>query len=122
MARLTTPVVRAVAGRRWFPQWAVVHHRGRRTGRELAVPVALLVTPEAFVITLPWGGGTNWARNVLAAGGCTIRWKGADHRVTAPELVDRARARAFYGRGSWAVVERVMGADSFLLLRRGPQR
>jgi hypothetical protein len=120
-ARLTTPLVRALAGRRWFPLWAVVHHRGRRTGRELAVPVALLAAPEAFVITLPWGPGTNWARNVLATGGCTVRWKGADHPVDAPELIGRDRARPYYGRATWAVVERLMGAEAFLLLRRRPQ-
>jgi hypothetical protein len=42
--------------------------------------------------------------------------------VTAPEVIDRERARVFYGRGSWAVVERVFKADSFLLLRRAPQQ
>ncbi|WP_214406269.1 nitroreductase/quinone reductase family protein [Pseudonocardia lacus] len=122
ITRLTTPLARAFAGRRFFPLWAVVHHRGRRTGRDLAVPVALLVTPEAFVVTLPWGSGTNWVRNVLAAGGCRVRWKGVDHDVTAPEVIDRARARAFYGRATWWVAERVIKADSFLLLRREPQR
>jgi deazaflavin-dependent oxidoreductase (nitroreductase family) len=119
--RLTTPMARAFAGRRFFPLWAVVHHRGRRTGRDLAVPVALLVAPEHFLVTLPWGAGTNWVRNVLAAGGCRVRWKGVDHRAGAPEVIGRDRARAFYGRGSWWVVERVMGAESFLLLRREPQ-
>ena len=70
------------------------------------------------MITLPWGPGTNWARNVLAAGGCVIRWKGADHAVTAPELIDKARARPYFGAGQWRVVERVFKADSFLLLQR----
>ena len=122
LARLTAPTARTFAGRRFFPLWAVVHHRGRRTGRELAVPVALLVTPDAFVVTLPWGPGTNWVRNVLAAGGCRVRWKGVDHDVTAPEVIDRARARAYYGRAAWWVAERVIKADSFLLLRRGTRR
>ena len=64
--------------------WAAVHHRGRVTGRELTVPVAVGATGDAFVIVLPWGPGTNWARNVLAAGGCVLRWKAADHRVDDP--------------------------------------
>lgn len=120
MARLTAPMVRVMAGRRFFPLYAVVHHTGRRTGRALALPVALLVTPEEFVITLPWGPGTNWVRNVLAAGGCRLRWKGADHQVTAPEVIDAARARTYFTRGSWVVAERVFKADSFLLLQRVP--
>ncbi len=118
LARLTAPMTRAFAGRRFFPLWAVVHHIGRKTGRELTVPVAVIATPEAFVIALPWGPGTNWARNVLAAGGCTLRWKGADHHLTDPKLIDRAGARPFFGRFTWAISQRVIGADSFLLLRR----
>ena len=123
MARLTTPMVRTMAGRRFFPPYAVVHHTGRRSGRALAVPVALLVTPGAFVVTLPWGPGTNWVRNVLAAGGCRLRWKGVDHQVSAPEVLDRDQARPYYGGGAWWVSQRVFRADSFLLLRRdGAQR
>jgi deazaflavin-dependent oxidoreductase (nitroreductase family) len=89
LVKLTSPLARQVAGRRWFPLWAVVHHRGRRSGQAYAVPVAVLVTPTTFVIGLPWGPPTNWAQNVLAAGGCTMRWKGLDHHLTDPELVDR---------------------------------
>lgn len=61
-AQLTAPFARRFAGRRFFPLWAVVHHRGRRSGRELTVPVAVRVTPLEFLIVLPWGTGTNWAR------------------------------------------------------------
>lgn len=117
-AQLTAPFARRFAGRRYFPLWAVVHHRGRRSGRELTVPVAVRVTPEVFLIVLPWGAGTNWARNVLAAGGCVLRWKGADHTVTEPEVVGRDRARAHFGRVTWPVVERLMGAEEFLMLSR----
>jgi hypothetical protein len=35
MARLTAPMARVLAGRRGFPLWAVVRHRGRKTGRAL---------------------------------------------------------------------------------------
>ncbi len=118
LARVTAPIARALAGRRFFPLWAVVHHVGRKTGRRLTVPVAVLASPDAFVITLPWGRRTNWARNVLAAGGCVLTWKGADHQVTAPELIDRDGARPYFGRFTWAVSQRVIGADTFLLLRR----
>jgi hypothetical protein len=117
-ARLTAPLARRFAGRRFFPVWAVVHHRGRRSGRELTVPVAVQATPEAFVVTLPWGARTNWAQNVLAADGCVVRWRGADHRIAHPALLDRAAARPYFGRAEWLVVERLMAAESFLLLPR----
>src|SRR5215472_8748376 len=83
------PVALALAGRRWFPAWAQLRHRGRRTGKEYVIPVAVLTRPDAFVIGLPWGTGTNWVRNVLAAGGCAITWKGTEYQVTDPRLVNK---------------------------------
>lgn len=115
-ARATAPAVRVLAGRRLFPIWAVVQHRGRVSGRSLAVPVAVLATPGGFIINLPWGAGTNWVRNVVAAGGCTIRWKGAEHPADEPRIIDAAAARPYYSRGMWAVARKLFPADAWLLL------
>ncbi|WP_306207790.1 nitroreductase/quinone reductase family protein [Actinoplanes sp. RD1] len=116
--RATTPAVRAFAGRRWFPAYAVVHHRGRVTGRALAVPVVVMARDDTFVINLPWGARTNWVRNVLAAGRATVRWKGADHPVTDPRIIDAAAARPYYSRLSWAVARALFPAEDWLRLRR----
>src|SRR5689334_7398721 len=78
-----------VSGHRYFPLYAVVEHVGRRSGQAYEVPVALIASPTQFLICLPFGRGTNWARNVVAAGGCDIRWKGRVHRATAPVVVGR---------------------------------
>lgn len=118
IAKAFDPVARALAGRRLVPLWAVVHHRGRKTERELTVPVAVRSAGDAFVVALPWGPGTNWAQNVLAAGGCVLRWKGADHRITSAELIGAAEARPYFGRLTWKIVERVIGTDHFIRLRR----
>jgi deazaflavin-dependent oxidoreductase (nitroreductase family) len=117
-ARITAPLTRVMAGRRWFPGWAVVHHRGRKSGRQLAVPIAVVATPDVFVVNLPWGAGTNWVRNVLAAGECVVRWKGVDHHVTAPAVIDETAARPYYGRFAWAMARRLFPADSWLVLPR----
>lgn len=117
LARATAPAVRVLAGRRFSP-WAVVHHRGRVSGRDLTVPVAVVATPDGFVINLPWGARTNWVRNVLAADGCTIRWKAVNHHMTAPTILDEAAARPFYSRLTWAIAHRFFPADAWLLLRR----
>jgi deazaflavin-dependent oxidoreductase (nitroreductase family) len=87
LVKAIAPIAIQLAGRRWFPMWAQLHHHGRRTGKDYVIPVAVLPTPGTFVIGLPWGSRTNWAQNVLAAGGCTIRWKGTDFAVTDPQLV-----------------------------------
>jgi deazaflavin-dependent oxidoreductase (nitroreductase family) len=118
LARLTAPMARGLAGRRFFPLWAVVHHRGRKTGRALSVPVAVQATPDAFLIALPWGPGTNWVRNVQAAGGCVVRWRGVDREVSRPELLGRAEARPYFGRWEWQAAERLIGVEWFLLVHR----
>ncbi len=117
LVKLTTPLARRLAGRRWFPLWAVVRHHGRRTGREYAIPVAVLVTPQAFIIGLPWGPGTNWVRNVLVAGGCGIRWAGREYHVDRPELVGSEAAMRAAG-GVERVILRRIGLRSFLQLHR----
>ena len=85
-----------------MPAWAVLRHRGRKSGRQYAVPVAVIATETTFIIALPWGPETDWLRNVRAADGCTIRWKGADFECTQPVLVSKevaiAAARGVTGR------------------------
>jgi deazaflavin-dependent oxidoreductase (nitroreductase family) len=90
------PVAEALSGRRWFPLWAMVHHRGRRSGTEYATPVAVIPTEskDVILIGLPWGPKTNWARNVVASGGATVTWKGRDEQTTEPRLIDGLDAAA----------------------------
>ena len=83
-----------LAGHRFFPLWAVLRHRGRKSGKEYTVPVAVIATDKAFIIALPWGRETDWVRNTVAAGRCTIRWKGVDYDCTEPTFVDKDVALA----------------------------
>jgi deazaflavin-dependent oxidoreductase (nitroreductase family) len=83
-----------LAGHRFFPLWAVLRHRGRKSGKEYSVPVAVISTESTFVIALPWGRETDWVRNTRAAGHCVIRWKGADFECTDPAFVDKDVALA----------------------------
>ena len=118
IARATAPMSRPLAGRRFFPLWAVLHHRGRRSGREYSIPVAVRVCEDAFVIALPWGHQTQWLLNVVAAGGCSIRWRGEDHPATEPRVVGAAAvATAYSPVQRWIL--RTAGVARFLHLRRG---
>lgn len=81
------------------------------------IPVAVLVTPDTFVIGLPWGTQTNWVQNVLAAKGCTITWKGRNYQVTDPQLVDRTVALSASNSLQRAIITRV-GFPGFLQLKR----
>jgi deazaflavin-dependent oxidoreductase (nitroreductase family) len=88
LIRASAPLAWALAGRPWFPLWAVVRHRGRRSGKPYATPVAIIPTRShvTFLIGLPWGPSTNWAQNVLAAGGATLLWRGREIKVMNPRL------------------------------------
>ena len=57
------------------------------SGRAYEVPIALIASPSQFVICLPFGRGTNSARNVIAADGCDLRWKGTVHHATSSRVV-----------------------------------
>jgi deazaflavin-dependent oxidoreductase (nitroreductase family) len=117
IARLFGPISRPLAGRRWFRLWAIVHHRGRRSGRRYATPVAIRATAGGAVIPLPFGDRTQWHRNVLAAGGCVVRWGGEDVPMVDPEVVDRAAAEAAFNRLLRFLIRRA-GIHAFLRLRR----
>ncbi|MEV7325343.1 nitroreductase family deazaflavin-dependent oxidoreductase [Streptomyces sp. NPDC093970] len=67
-----------------LPGFGKVHHRGRRSGREFATPVKLFRRGADIVITLPYGPGSDWVKNVLAAGGCEITTRGRRIQVGNP--------------------------------------
>jgi hypothetical protein len=79
----------------------------------------VIATQDSSSINLPWGAKTNWVRNVLAAGGCTIRWRGADHRVDDPRIIDEAAARPYYSAWSGRSPQVVPGGRVALLHRQG---
>ena len=86
----------ALAGTRLMPLYGVIYHRGRRSGKTYRTPVVVRPSGDGFVVPMPWGEGTDWLRNVRAAGGCDIRWKGRMYAVDRPEVMDVAQARAIF--------------------------
>ena len=94
LARHLGPLARPMAGKGWFPLYAVLHHTGRTSGKVYATPVVALRTADGFIIPLPFGDATQWAKNLFAAGGGSLQWAGRDFRIAEPNVVDRADARA----------------------------
>jgi deazaflavin-dependent oxidoreductase (nitroreductase family) len=115
--RFGTRLTRPLAGRRFFPLWALVRHRGRKSGREYAVPVGVRATADGYFIALPFGERTQWVHNVMAAGGCTLRWRGADIVLSDPTIV-RAEQAAFAFPMVLRWMMRAAGAHQVLRLRR----
>jgi deazaflavin-dependent oxidoreductase (nitroreductase family) len=105
-----------IAGRRHMPIVGVVHHRGRKTGREYATPLGVRAAPGGgFVMPLTFGHASQWYQNILAAGGCVITYRGADHPVAGPVVVDRATAGPGYPRYERLAL-RLIGINEFLWL------
>src|SRR5256712_6970844 len=94
LTRLVNRPAARIAGSRLLPFWSVVRHRGRRSGRTYATPVAARRTADGFAIPLAFGETADWCRNVIAAGGGGGRWGGREKPGTEPPTGDRERAPA----------------------------
>jgi deazaflavin-dependent oxidoreductase (nitroreductase family) len=97
--------------------YAVVHHVGRRSGQAYTTPVVALSITDEFIMALPFGSATDWCRNVLAAGQCTIQRNGLTYPVTKPEVVAAVTARPLLP--AWArLLLRPFRMLQFLKVRR----
>ena len=115
-ARLVNPLVLRIAGRRHMPIVGIVHHRGRKSGREYATPLGVRPAPGGgFVIPVTFSQASQWYQNILAAGGCVITYQGEDHPVAGPVVVDRATAGPGYPRYERLAL-RLIGINEFLWL------
>jgi deazaflavin-dependent oxidoreductase (nitroreductase family) len=116
--RFGNPAMMRLAGRRYFFA-GVIHHRGRRSGHEYATPIWAVPTADGFVLSLPFGEGADWLKNVLTAGRATIETGGETWAVVEPEVVDRVTvwpslprlARLLFG---------LAGIERYLKLRVSP--
>jgi deazaflavin-dependent oxidoreductase (nitroreductase family) len=122
--RATNKVTRPFAGR--LPGFAVIHHVGRRSGTPYETPVNLFLEHgqvsdgdrRRLVVALTYGPDSQWVRNVLAAGGCTVHTKGRGIEVIEPVLyTDRERTNV-PPPVRWALA--ALDVDVFLALTPSP--
>lgn len=83
--RLTNRLLGPLAA--YLPAFGVVIHRGRRSGRTYRTPVNVFRRPGGFIVALTYGPESDWVRNVLAAGGCTLETRGRTVRLRSPRLI-----------------------------------
>jgi deazaflavin-dependent oxidoreductase (nitroreductase family) len=115
-----TPVlnrfVTRIAGRRYVPLYVLLRHQGRRSGRAYATPVVGMRVPGGFAIPMAFGEGADWYRNIVAAGGATIRQHGTEHQLSEPAAIDPDSAASPFA--SWQrPVFRALGIRRFLFLK-----
>src|SRR3569833_2968856 len=56
----TNQVLKHVAG--WAPGFAMVVHKGRKSGREFRTPVNVFRSKDGFVVALTYGPGADWVK------------------------------------------------------------
>ncbi len=121
MTRVLNPIIRAAAGRRHITMVAQIHHRGRRSGRPYVTPASGRLAGDTFWIPLTFGTESDWCRNVRAAGGCRIRWRGTDYGAVDPRVIPVesavGEARSAF-RGYERVMFRMIGIKHLLRLQR----
>lgn len=110
-------VARRLAGTRAMPVWASVEHVGRRSGARYTTPVAVVPAAGTFYIGLPWGRETDWVRNLRAAGGGTMVWRGQRYDVSDPTFVGKDEVLGAARLPQREILKRWSLAD-FLRVRR----
>ncbi len=116
LTKYLNPLAMPVARAGIVPIWGVVRHTGRKSGHPFATPIALMRTRDGFVIPLPWGEKTDWCRNIVAAHGGVVRFKGRDFEVRDPEVIDRTTAAPAFFAPIRALLP-VIGIEKFLRVR-----
>lgn len=84
---ITNRLLRPLAG--ILPPFAVVEHRGRRTGRPYRTPVFAFRRPGELVIVLSYGRSSDWVKNVLAQPGAQVKRAGSTRSLVNPRVVAR---------------------------------
>lgn len=80
--RLTLKIARTKHG-----PFAIVQHKGRRSGKSYETPIIVRRVPEGVVFALTYGPGVDWYRNILASGKCTLILHGSKLKLDSPQTI-----------------------------------
>jgi deazaflavin-dependent oxidoreductase (nitroreductase family) len=75
-----------------LPPWAVILHRGRRSGRAYRTPVLAFRQDRTLVVALLYGEESDWLRNLHEAGGGLIVRAGRTYGLGRPRVVETGAA------------------------------
>jgi len=105
--RIVNPIQRQYA---WLlPPWALIVHRGRRTGRIHRTPVNAYRRGSTLAAVILYGEDSDWVQNVLAGGGHVVRG-GRTYELLEAQVLSPEQAAAI------SPVARVAGRLSGKLL------
>lgn len=96
---------------------ALLTHVGRRSARTYQTPLGAWPYGNGFILSLPYGSPTDWCRNVMAAGTCTLAWKGRTYELGRPEIISGPRGFQALPAGR-RILLRAGGIHEFLWLHK----
>lgn len=83
--RINNPIQRQYA---WLlPPWAIIVHRGRKSGRVYRTPVDAFRSGDSLAVVILYGERSDWVQNVLAGGARVVRG-GKTYDVASARIVD----------------------------------
>lgn len=82
---VNNPIQRMWAPR--LPYMAVIEHVGRTSRKRYRTPVMAFVEAATISVVLNYGTGSDWLRNVQAAGSAEVVHRGRRYRLTDPRVV-----------------------------------
>jgi deazaflavin-dependent oxidoreductase (nitroreductase family) len=114
VARFNRAVTNPIQGQyAWLlPPWAVICHRGRRSGRLYRTPVVAFRHGSTLAVVVLYGVKSDWVRNVLAGGGEVVR-AGHTYELLDPRIVplDQAEGVSAMARAAGQLSETLLVAE-----------
>lgn len=79
-----------------MPPLAIMNHTGRSSGRSYKTPVLAFPTETGFMFALTYGRCVDWARNLVASGGGSLKYKGEETQLCGVRLGKYADMRGMF--------------------------
>lgn len=108
----TNRITRLFAG--WLPGFGILTHVGRKSGKVYRTPINVFRASNGFIVALTYSSRSEWVKNVLVAGGCQLKTRGREYRLSAPKVVRDPPRRRF--PIPVRLVLRLVGADEYMEL------
>ncbi len=116
---VTNPIQRLWAGR--VPPFGILEHVGRRSGRQYRTPLnvfpAQIDGEPGVALLLTYGPDRDWLKNLHAAGGGRVQYRGTTFGVGQPHTVTKAEA-ARYVTGLWRPIFARLPFEQAVLLTK----
>ncbi len=96
----------------WLPGFGILTHVGRKSGKIYRTPINVFRISTGFIIALTYSSNSEWAKNVLAAGGCELKTWGKKYQLFAPAVVHDPTRRRFPIPVRFVL--KLVGADEYM--------